>query len=450
MNKLKLIIKRELSQRINTKSFWVLSLLTPILLLGIMLAPLLINQSSYTHTEVIIFDETNIISDVLVKHKSKKHLTYTIAGNTEILDNLIDQYDDRNDILVLHIPENFIKNSAPVVQLFNKNSVGLSLIANIKSDLFDIRKKLILYSTTKFDLQKFEERLNSPVSVIFQGEGIHPQLKFYVSFSGAVLMYILVMLYGVQVMRAVMEEKNNRIIEVIVSSIHPKTLLKGKVLGVGAVGLIQFSIIAILSSGLLIAVHGYFNIDTSDMVQAQLPTMDATGNINNTSNAAEIVQIPIENKTVLSYVYALSSYFPVLLFVVPFFFFGGYFLYASFFAALGSAMDSNNESQVASLPVVLPIIISMLIALTVMDNPDSELAFWTSLFPLTSPVVMTARLPFMDLSADWWQIILSLSILGGSIWWSLNFAGRVYKTGILLYGQKANLATIWKWYKSSK
>jgi ABC-2 type transport system permease protein len=448
MGKLKLIILREINERVRNKGFWILSLLVPFILLGLMLTPLFINQSSYSHTEIIVYDETTIIDEVLVKHKNAKHITYTLAGENETLDDLIQKYDERNDILVLHIPENFIKNTAPVVQVFNKNAVGLSLIANIKNDLFDIRKKLILYSTTKFDLQDFEEKMKSPVSIIFQGEGIHPQLKFYVSFAGAILMYILVILYGVQVMRAVAEEKNNRIIEVIISSIHPKTLLKGKVFGVGIVGLIQFTIISVLASVLLSVAYSYFSIDTEAIMQQQIPTMNADGNIQETPNIAPT--ITLEEKTIISYIVALSSYFPILLFIVPLFFFGGYFLYASFFAAIGSALDqSNNESQVASLPVTMPIIASMLIALSVMNNPTSNLAFWASLFPLTSPVVMTARLPFMDIYADWWQIIISLIILGISIWWSLNFAGRVYKTGILLYGQKPNLRTIWKWYKNS-
>jgi ABC-2 type transport system permease protein len=445
MSKLLLIIKREFLSRIKKPSFLMMCLVTPFLFASLVLAPIAINKSNFSETTVKIFDETNILGQILAKHNQNKFVKYEVQNSTEILEDAIERYDKQDDVMVLRIPDNFIKNQAPVVELFNNNSPGIYLIGKVKNDLFDIRKKLLVYSTFKLDLQEFEQKMNSPVAVIFQGKGLNPQLKFFLGFSISLLLYMLIIMYGVQVMRGVMEEKNSRIIEVIISSVKPKTLLKGKIIGIGLVGIFQFILIITFSISLLALFNGIFEVETSDLLQNQLQML---GQSKEVSSSINVVKVPLFNEQVQSYMAAITSYLPVLLLITPVLFFLGYYLYASLFAAVGSALDHDTDTQQFVLPITIPLIISGSIAFNILDNPNSDLAFWASLFPLSSPIVMTARLAFMNMATDWWQILIAIVMLLVSIIILMKISGRIYRVGILMHGQKVNYKTLWKWFKS--
>ena len=419
--------------------------ITPFLFASLVLAPIAINKSNFSETTVKVFDETNILGRILVKHNQNKFVKYELQSSNKVLDDAIDLYDKQDDVMVLRIPDNFIKNQAPVVELFNNNSPGIYLIGKIKNDLFDIRKKLLVYSTFKLDLQEFEQKMDSPVAVIFQGKGLNPQLKFFLGFSISLLLYMLIIMYGVQVMRGVMEEKNSRIIEVLISSVKPKTLLKGKIIGIGLVGILQFALIISFSIGLLALFNNVFEVDTSMLVQNQLQMI---GESNTPVNEIDVVKAPLFNQQVQSYMAAISSYLPIVLLVTPLLFFLGYYLYASLFAAVGSALDHDTDTQQFVLPITIPLILSGSIAFNILDNPSSDLAFWASLFPLSSPIVMTARLAFMNIYTDWWQIALSIVILIITIMVLMKISGRIYRVGILMHGQKVNYKSLWKWFKS--
>lgn len=419
--------------------------ITPFLFASLVLAPIAINKSNFSETTVKVFDETNILGRILVKHNQNKFVKYELQSSNKVLDDAIDLYDKQDDVMVLRIPDNFIKNQAPVVELFNNNSPGIYLIGKIKNDLFDIRKKLLVYSTFKLDLQEFEQKMDSPVAVIFQGKGLNPQLKFFLGFSISLLLYMLIIMYGVQVMRGVMEEKNSRIIEVLISSVKPKTLLKGKIIGIGLVGILQFALIISFSIGLLALFNNVFEVDTSMLVQNQLQMI---GESNTPVNEIDVAKTPLFNQQVQSYMAAISSYLPILLLVTPLLFFLGYYLYASLFAAVGSALDHDTDTQQFVLPITIPLILSGSIAFNILDNPSSDLAFWASLFPLSSPIVMTARLAFMNIYTDWWQIALSIVILIITIMVLMKISGRIYRVGILMHGQKVNYKSLWKWFKS--
>lgn len=445
MNKLLLIIKREFLSRIKKPSFLIMCLFTPFLFTSLILTPIAINKSNFSETTVKVFDETNILGKILAKHNQNKFVKYEVQSSSEVLEDAITRYDKQDDVMVLRIPDNFIKNGAPVVELFNNNSPGIYLIAKVKNDLFDIRKKLLVYSTFKLDLQEFEQKMNSPVAVIFQGRGLNPQLKFFLGFSISLLLYMLIIMYGVQVMRGVMEEKNSRIIEVLISSVKPKTLLKGKIIGIGLVGIFQFALIISFSIALLALFNNVFEVDTSMLIQNQLQMMGESGGPVSEIN---ITEVPLFNQQVQDYMAAISSYLPVLLLVTPLLFFLGYYLYASLFAAVGAALDHETDTQQFVLPITIPLIISGSIAFSILDNPNSDLAFWASLFPLSSPVVMTARLAFMNLATDWWQLALSITILVVTIMVLMKISGRIYRVGILMHGQKVSYKTLWKWFKS--
>lgn len=445
MNKLLLIIRREFISRVKKPSFLLMCIVTPFLFASLVLAPIAINKSNFSETTVKVFDQTNILGKILVRHNQNKFVKYELQNTTAVMDDVIDLYDKQDDVMVLRIPANFIKNQAPVVELFNNNSPGIYLVGKIKNDLFDIRKKLLVYSTFKLDLQEFEQKMNSPVAVVFQGKGLNPQLKFFLGFSISLLLYMLIIMYGVQVMRGVMEEKNSRIIEVIISSVKPKTLLKGKIIGIGLVGIFQFVLIISFSIGLLTFFNTVFEVDTSMMIENQIKMLgESRGSVADINVAA----IPLFNQQVQNYMTAISSYLPVLLLVTPILFFLGYYLYASLFAAVGSALDHDTDTQQFVLPITIPLIISGSIAFNILDNPNSDLAYWASLFPLSSPVVMTARLPFMNMATDWHQIALSIGILILSIMVLMKISGKIYRVGILMHGQKVSYKTLWRWFKS--
>ncbi len=448
LGNLPLIIKREFISRVKKPSFLIMCLVTPFLFASLVLAPIAINKANFSQTKIKVFDQTNIIGQILVKHNQNKFVNYELQNTDQVLEEAIDQFDKEDETMVLRIPDNFIKNQAPVVELFNNNSPGIYLISKIKNDLFDIRKKLLVYSTFKLDLQEFEQKMNSPVAVIFQGQGLNPQLKFFLGFSISLLLYMLIIMYGVQVMRGVMEEKNSRIIEVLLSSVKPKTLLKGKIIGIGLVGIFQFMLIISLSISLLAIFDGIFNVDTSILLQNQLQMIGESTSNGANADAHRIVTAPLFNQQVQSYMAAISSYLPMLLIITPIMFFLGYYLYASLFAAVGSALDHDTDTQQFVLPITIPLIVSGSIAFNILDNPNSDLAFWCSLFPLSSPIVMTARLAFMNLASDWWQVLLAMVILVITIVGLMKISGRIYRVGILMHGQRVNYRILWKWFKS--
>ena len=187
------------------------------------------------------------------------------------------------------------------------------------------------------------------------------------------------------------------------------------------------------------------DINASDLVNDQIQMMNADGELID----AQIPTLTAEEIDTLYAIEGLKSFLPIFMVVVPFLFIGGFLLYAAFFATIGAASNPDSDAQQYILPITGPIFISVIIAMTIMENPESNLVFWSSIFPLTSPVVMTARLPFIDWSTEWWEVILSIILLFISVWLSISFAAKVYKTAILMYGQKLSYSNIWKWFKQS-
>lgn len=443
-----LIFKREFLIRFKTKSFWILTLLAPLLLSALLLSPVWINKNNLEQKVVIVYDHAHIIGEILIQKKSTQFLRYVNADDLLSMDDAIDRYDRNKDTLVLNIPENFIRNRKPLVELFNKQASGLFAINKIKDDLYDIRRKLIVYSTVKFDLEQFEKRIEGKVTVIVQGQGVGVQIQYYLSIAFAFLLFILIYIYGTQVMNSVGEEKRNRIIEIILSSIPAKSLLNGKILGIGLLGLIQFGFITLLTMVCLTIFDYFFGINTQELIQNQLPSLTQTGAL----DAEELVvtSSSLFQESLSQYLAILKSFSWYLFLVLPVLFIGGFVLYANFFALLGSVKELHTDNQFWLIPVLAPLLISVLIAFTILDQPHSNLAFWASIFPLSAPIVLPARLAFMDLSSDWWQVVVALFFMILSIYASLQFTTRVYKTAILLYGQKMSVRNMWKWFKQSK
>ena len=244
-----------------------------------------------------------------------------------------------------------------------------------------------------------------------------------IGFISGLLIYIFIFMYGTMVMRSIIEEKTNRIVEVIISSVKPFKLMMGKIIGVSLIGLTQFVLWICLTSLLFFIVQGYFGniaeIESSQEIEMQSMMLEGLMYLNNI-NLVEI------------------------LLAFLFYFLGGYLMYGSLFAAVGSAVDAEADSQQFILPVTIPLILSFILIQPIMENPDSSLAFWMSIFPLTSPIIMMVRIPFGV--ADW-EILVSILVLIGSFILSTKFAAKIYRTGILMYGKKINYKELLKWLR---
>ena len=445
MNKLKLVVKREFKTRIQKKSFIILSIITPIIIAGLIITPILIQQSTFQQKTVLIVDDTITLGDIMQRDKSTKFIKYINMPLDATIESVADRYENSKDTMVLHLNKNFgvITNSPG--QLYNDGHPGPGVIRTIKNDCFDLFRKIQVYQITKLNLEKIDKRLGNTCEIQYEGTGINPQVKSYLSLAGGLLMYLLVLSYGVQVLKGVQEEKSNRIIEIILSSIKPVKLMWGKIIGIGLVGITQFIIIITAAIVLFSFIQSLVDINPSALVNDQIQMMNAEGEL----VKADLPILSAEEMDTLYAIEGLKYFLPKFLLIIPFLFIGGFLLYASFFATIGSASNPETDSQQYILPVTVPIILSMVIAATTMENPNSFLVYWTSMFPLTSPIVMAARLPFINWSTEWWQVITAIILLYGSVLLSTKFAAKVYKTAILMYGQKLSYNNIWKWFKQS-
>jgi len=445
MNKLRLVIQREYKTRIQKKSFLLLSVISPFIIAGLVIAPILIQQSTFKQKTVLIVDNTLALGDLLQKNKSSKYIKYINMPIEATIEYVADRYENSKDTMVLHLNKNFGIISNSPGQLYNNGHPGPGVIKTIKNDCFDLFRKIQVYRITKLNLEEIDSRLGDACNIQYEGLGINPEVKSYLSLAGGLLMYLLVLIYGVQVMKGILEEKANRIIEVILSSIKPVKLMWGKIIGIGLVGITQFSLIIIASIIVFSIVQSVLDINTSEVVNDQIMMMDANGKLVN----ANVPSLTPEQLDAVYAIDGLQTFLPTFLIVMPFLFIGGFLLYASFFAVVGSASNPDTETQQYILPITVPIILSMIIAATVIDNPDSDLAYYASIFPLTSPIVMASRLPFINWNTDWWQVLTAVILLFSCVWLSTRFAAKVYKTAILMYGQKLSYRNIWKWFKQS-
>jgi ABC-2 type transport system permease protein len=268
-----------------------------------------------------------------------------------------------------------------------------------------------------------------------------------VGYVGSIMIYMFIFLFGAQVMRGVIEEKTSRIIEVIISSVKPFQLMMGKIIGVALVGLTQFLLWIAFTFIIITAVQTAF---PQQFKKTQTKEASITGKSvalpNETApTAPNTITADTGNDDMNEIFEAFSSInLPVMIMAFLFYFLFGYLLYAALFAAIGAAVDNETDTQQFMLPITVPLILSLVVAQTVIQNPESPLAFWLSMIPLTSPVIMMVRIPF---GVPTWEIALSagLLILGflGTTW----LAAKIYRTGILMYGKKSNYRELWKWIR---
>lgn len=428
-----LIIQREFITRVRKKTFLLMTLLAPLLLAAVMIVPGLLASMPEGDKSIIVLDEPSIL--VPEKGTSQFSLEYLNPNefDLEIGKTLLRESD--KDAL-LYIPSgngwdpDFIKNN---ILLFGKEDIGIDLHRFVERQLEEkinqqklirqgVDPEVVAQTKTKVTIKSFTmgEEGNEETSAT--------PLKMGLGYIAGILIYFFIFFYAVQVMRGVIEEKTSRIVEVIISSVRPRQLMMGKILGIGLVGVVQFLIWVILS-GTIYAVVSTFIYP--EIFAQQVPAGPGSPDLST-----------VDQTNLFSMLNSIN--FPVVLSGFVFYFFGGYFLYSALFAALGSAIDQEADSQQFMLPVTAPMIIAITTAMNVIQDPNGPLAFWMSMIPLTSPISMMIRLPF---GVPIWQIALSALILVGTFFGVVALAGKIYRVGILMYGKKVTWKELYKWLK---
>ncbi|MDR0791740.1 MAG: ABC transporter permease [Chitinophagaceae bacterium] len=434
MNKTFIVAKREFLTRVQKRTFLLTTILLPLLIFGVSATSIYFSTKSGDNLHFAVQDEANVLSETLDK-SGEINFEPVQNQSQQALDEALAQkkYDG-----YIFIPSSFNTSPNDSIQLKSTKSIGLIARAKIENFIGKgLREKTFLsLNITKNQLDSIQNSGNRIAFTTVGGaadSSTKTGASYVVGYASGFLIYMILFFYGMMVMRGVMEEKVSRIAEVIISSVKPFQLMLGKITGIGAVGLLQFFIWIILVIGLQFLLPFIFPnafqhlqsapVQTAGMQAAQ--AVQDSGGINKIFDALHQINLPL------------------ILVCFIFYFFGGYFLYASLFAAVGSAVnDDPQDAQSLTLPITMPIIFGFIIMIKAINNPNSSLAVFGSLFPLTSPIVMMARLP-QGVSA--WELLLSMLFLIIGFIFTTWLAGKIYRTGILMYGKKPTWKELMKW-----
>ena len=391
---------------------------------------------------IAVYDPTSLILNRLESNQFTKY-HYIPEQEFQILSK---NFKSGKYYAVLYIPTNILNTNR--AEMISDKQISMDIKYSVSDKIEKIiegeKKRQVIDATGVPDLEKklAATKTNIIVETIKlgeEGEAVKSSSEIAMIFGiiAGVIIYMFVFMYGVMVMRGVMEEKQNRIVEVIISSVKPFHLLFGKVVGIGLVGLTQIAIWIVLGIGITTGVSTFAGAKASqvttqsqNIMSGQEVTQLATSSPEAQNKVAEVIGM-IGNLNLA-----------LILFALLFYFICGFILYASLLGAIGSAVDSDEDAQQMMFPVTMPLIASIILVTAVAKNPEGSLAFWASMIPLTSPVTMMARIPF---GIPVWQIILSMVLLLATIFGTIWMAGKIYRTGILMYGKKVTLKEIIKW-----
>ena len=433
-NKIAIIIGREFNERVRKKSFIITTLLTPMLMLVLMFAPILLTQYSESDEKVVmVVDESHLVAPALQSTSEVQFVETPLP--IEIAKK---EYPDC--FALLHIGKDVLVNSNDV-RFYTNSSTSIGLEQNITSQInmalqneklarYEIAdlQEILANVRTKVNMQSYKNNAGDSEEVESSSSVVATVLAYVLSF----ILYMFLLIYGAMVMQSVIEEKNNRVLEVMVSSVRPFEMMMGKILGVACVAVLQIAIWVVFIAGM-----AYFvlpNVLPDELLAAM--DMMKQGVVVSGETDMELLQAVM----MLSNVgYILKVLAALLIFVV-----GGFLLYAALFAAVGSAVDSPQDAQQLQTPIILPIILSLLVMLSVINDPASSLAFWFSMIPLTSPIVMMARIPY---EIPTWEIIVSAMVLYVTFFAVVWAAAKIYRVGILMHGKKPTFKDLWRWIR---
>lgn len=448
-SKIAIIIGKEYSTRVKKRSFILVTLLTPLLLAALMVVPSLIMlYSGSESTRIRVSDNSGI---VMPYFENTKEVTYEGMGSADI-DTIKDNFDSYNCDVVLYIsPLDTLKNATVVA--FSNKQVNLDLRTSIKEiiDKALENNKLAAYNIPNIDQIMDEVKTDVSVKtyeITDNGETKESKVEIYmaIGYLASFLIYMFVFMFGSMVMRSVIEEKSNRIVEVIVSSVKPMQLMMGKIIGVALVALTQFVIWIALTLAIVIGFGTVTGITGGDGAQSQQVQLAMSNPVAGDQIQAITDNIPADEDGIQSYINAISQVnFVQIILVFVIYFVLGYLLYASMFAAVGAACDNEADTQQLVLPVTLPLIVGLFIMLHTFQHPDSVLSFWGSMIPFTSPMVMMARISY---GVPFWELAVSVCVLIATFVFIAYLSSKIYRTGILMYGKKNGWKELFKWMRN--
>lgn len=435
MNKLKLIIKREFYAKVKNKSFIVMTILSPLLMVGLIALIIFLNEKNSEEVRTIAFvDESHEFSTTFTDSNTTKYIDLTALGLEEAKTKAKEFYYG-----LLYIPKSdSLSVLSKGISFYSKDAPSLNLLSSIENKL---EKKIrnLKIEQLHIDVSKIKatETVVNIATENFIGEKsskIGSVLRMAAGGGFGYLIFMFIIIYGTSVMRSVIEEKTSRIIEIIISSVKPFELMLGKIIGNALAGILQF-IIWMISAGLLLFVITYiFGPEVAQSSNTMPITPDVVQQVQETTgNNLQLVLQEIKNLPILTMFFSFIIYF-----------LGGYLIYSSIYAAIGAAVDSETDTQQFMMPVLMPLVIAIYVGFSVIENPHGPIALGFSLFPLTSPIVMLMRIPF---GVPWWQIVVSMLLLIITFIAIVWFAAKIYRVGILMYGKKPTYKELYKWLK---
>jgi ABC-2 type transport system permease protein len=452
MNKIFLIIQREYLTRVRKRTFIVMTILGPLLMAATIVVPIFLATRNNETKTVAVLDETGIFYE---KFKDSDEIRFHYLESDIITAKA--NFPKSDDHALLSIPKTEVTLPTNAI-IYSENTVSINVTSYIKNVMgkqieeLKLQARLMELQTDKKEPVAVDDILRSiktsiDINTMKIGEDgkeskSYTEINMVLGMFAGILIYFFIFMFGSQVMRGVIEEKTSRIVEVIISSVKPFQLMMGKIIGVGLVGLTQFLLWVVLTFAIVTAVTSTMTSGenkksvTEQMVTNKGMNPAVSEAISSQSESTEGINAVME---------AINSVnFPAMIGAFVFFFIVGYLLYAALFAAIGGAVDSEADTQQFMVPITIPLILAIVMAQFIIRDPDGPVAFWFSIFPLTSPVIMMIRIPF---GVPYYEVALSMALLLLGFLGTTWLAGRIYRTGILMYGKKVNYRELWKWIR---
>ncbi len=433
-----------------------MTILGPLLMAGIVIVPIYIATTTNETKQVAVIDETGLFYE---KFKMSDNIRFHYL-ETDIK-SAKENFGKSDDYALLYIPRTEI--ALPVNAILY---AGTQININVKSYIRNVMSKRIEDlkleaqlrditngNSSQVDLDNLLRSIKTSVDISTikigsdgEEEKSYTEVSMVLAIFGAILIYFFIFMFGSQVMRGVIEEKTSRIVEVIISSVKPFQLMMGKIIGVAMVGLTQFALWVVFTFIIITAVTSTFTGKTMSQENPKQLTEQLTGGF----DPGQVISLPGEpqqEEMTNEVMAAISSIdFPVMIGSFLFFFLFGYLMYAALFAAIGGAVDSEADTQQFILPLTAPLILAIVMAQFIVQDPDGPMAFWLSIVPFTSPVVMMIRIPF---GVPFYEVAISMTLLLLGFLATTWVAAKIYRTGILMYGKKVSYKELWKWIRHS-
>ncbi|RAJ13204.1 ABC transporter permease [Olleya aquimaris] len=438
MNHLPLIIKREYLAKVRNKAFIIMTFLSPLIIIGLISVVAYLTQMNNSKVrQISVLDQSGLVKDIF---KDTENTKYSVLDDSITLENAKTIVKEKGDYGLLHIQKfDSIKDASTSIRFYSEDSPSLTLINSlddkIEKELTTINMKNLGVNPQIIESSKVYIDIEQESFAGIKSSKLDSGIKIIFGVIAGYLLFMFIIIYGNMIMRSVIEEKTSRIIEVIISSVKPMQLMLGKIIGTSLVGITQVIIWIILGSGLIVLVSLIFGIDLGQMGMPQQEMMEQAmqGSEGSMEKAQQFMNaffnLPLTNL--------------IIAFIL--FFISGYLLYSSLYAAIGAAVDNETDTQQFMMPIIVPLILAVYVGgFTVIEDPHGTVSTVFSFIPLTSPVVMLMRIPF---GVPIWQQLLSLLILISTFMFTVWFAAKIYRVGILMYGKKPSYKELIKWIK---